>query len=400
MSQRIELVNEMEDNIQKDLDKQEKTYEDYTIYLENLVEKFHCYMSSTNIKANPVIFLLSEHLKIKPIPDTSKPVYPLFTAGQCQNADVAKLLGKTTFSDTKPEQRKIKPMETASTTLKSTEKQRKQAKQKSDVKQTVPFSSYVREYTIPDFDSVYHLSLGKSGRLWVSDDKGRLVKTDGQGNLLQKIQTSGKDCGIHTVTLNGDLIYLDTDNKVLFKIAINNAITKFVETGARLPLCLCSFHISEDIFVGMIKGGESKVTRYNKTGKKIQNIQRDNKGQGLYSNPRYITENINGDICVSDLRKKAVVVVKKSGQHRFSYKGRGAVLYPFGLCTDNSGNIVVCDSMKNTIHLLDQDGQFIFQLLTGQHEVKLPRSVCVDDENNIYVGQYNTNALKVYMYLQ
>jgi sugar lactone lactonase YvrE len=246
------------------------------------------------------------------------------------------------------------------------------------------------------------MSLDKSGRLWASDWYGKLVQTDLQGNQLQKIQTSGRYTGYHTVTQDGELIFSDGDNKVIKKITQGNKITEIIKTAgwfqAWTPLCIHSSHINGDILVGMRKDGEAKVTRYNKTGKELQNIQRDNKGQGLYSNPHYITENINGDVCVSDYGKKTVVVVNKSGPHRFSYTGQGSEFYPFGICTDVLGHILVCDS--NTVDLLDQDGQFLSLLLTPQHRVRNPRSVCVDDENNLYVGQYNTDTVTVYRYLQ
>uniref|UniRef100_A0A8W8MTQ3 Tripartite motif-containing protein 2 n=1 Tax=Magallana gigas TaxID=29159 RepID=A0A8W8MTQ3_MAGGI len=160
-----------------------------------------------------------------------------------------------------------------------------------------------------------------------------------------------------------------------------------------------SSHINGDLLVGMFTEDEGKVTRYNKTGTEIQNIQRDNKGQGLYSYPHYITENINGDVCVSDNNKHAVVVVDKSGQHRFLYTGQGSGFTPYGICTDLLGHILVCDDISNTVHLLDQDGQFLSLLLTPQQGVYSPRSVCVDDENNLWVGQL-TNTVTVYKYLQ
>nr|XP_022306140.1 uncharacterized protein LOC111112704 [Crassostrea virginica] len=145
---------------------------------------------------------------------------------------------------------------------------------------------------------------------------------------------------------------------------------------------------------------EAKVTRYSKTGKEIQNIQRDNKGQGLYEYPHYITENINGDICTSDFRKQSVVVVNKSGQHRFSYTGQKAGFCPWGICTDVLGHILVCDS--NTVHLLDQDGGFKSVILSSQQGIYGPRGVCVcvDDENNLYVGQVFTSIVTVYKYLK
>eukprot|EP00105_Crassostrea_gigas_P044009 XP_019928157.1 PREDICTED: E3 ubiquitin-protein ligase TRIM71-like [Crassostrea gigas] len=360
-SDNTEQVNKMEESLREMLQSQDKTYQDYISYLEDFVTKFHGYLSFTPLKNNPIIFPLTELFKIQPIPETIKPVPPNFTAGHYSKEDVAKLVGRIAIPDTKPENRKIKPMETASTQLKPTSKQTKHEREKSDVKQTLSLSSSVtkvREYTVPGVDSVYHISLGKSGRLWVSDRSGNLVQTDLQGNQLQKIQTRGELEGYHTVIQNGDLIYTDKENKV----------------------------------------GEGKVTRYNNTGKEIQNIQRNSTYQELYSNPHYITENINGDIIVSDLQKEAVVVVNKSGHHRFSFTGQGSTFYPKGVCTDLLGHILVCDIYSDTVHLLDQDGQFMCLLLT--EVVKDPRSVCVDDENNLIVGQSNTNTVTVYKYLQ
>lgn len=83
------------------------------------------------------------------------------------------------------------------------------------------------------------------------------------------------------------------------------------------------------------KKKEIKVTRYNKKGTEIQNISKDNKRQKLHKYPCYITENINGDICVSDLEQSAVVVVTASGELRFLYRGdQKPEFSPRGLCTD------------------------------------------------------------------
>ena len=105
--------------------------------------------------------------------------------------------------------------------MKSTDKQLEQSKKKSDIKQTLSLSSSVtkvREYSVPGVDSVWHISVDKSGRLWASDDTGNLVQTDLQGNLLQKIKTSGKGQGYHTATQDGDLIYTDKDKKVIYRM--------------------------------------------------------------------------------------------------------------------------------------------------------------------------------------
>ncbi|XP_052679418.1 uncharacterized protein LOC128160175 [Crassostrea angulata] len=399
-SDKINQVDKIEQALLQTLNGQNQNIDDYINYLNDLIKTLYGYLSPSNIE-QLTFALNSENLIIRPIPETFKPVAPVFTPGQYSKEDIAKLLGRITVPNIKPENRKIKPMETASTQLKPTGKQRKQDKEKSNVKQTLSLSSSVtkvREYTISGVDGVFHISLGKSGRLWVSDRIGSLVQTDLQGNQLQKIQTSGGKEGYHTVTQDGDLIY--TNNKVIKRITPDNTITEFIKTGDWDPLSIHSSHINGDLLVGMRKNIEGKVTRYNKTGTEIKNIQRDNKGKGLYNKPHYITENINGDVCVSDYYKYAVVTVDKSGQHRFSYTGQGSGILPFGLCTDVLGHILVCDGISETVHLLDQDGQFLSLLLTPQHGIKYPRSVCVDDENNLWVGQDNTNTVTVYKYLQ
>nr|XP_022308899.1 uncharacterized protein LOC111114735 isoform X2 [Crassostrea virginica] len=396
-SEKVEHTHTMEKSLLHMLKSQETTYNDYIKYLGKMSDKFQEYLSTTNQK-----LLSSKNLKLKTIPETSKPVQPVYTVGQFNRDDIAKLLGRLNVPNTEPEKRKIQPMEAVSTPMKFTEKQSEQSKEKSDMKQTLSLSSSVtkvREYSVPRIYRALHILVDKSDRLWVSDDRGNLVQTDLQGNLLQMIKTSGGSDGYHTAAKDGGLIFTDQDNKVISRITPDRRITKFIKTGDWEPLSIHSSHINEDILVGMKKDRRAKVTRYNKAGKEIQNIQRDNQEQELYKYPHYITENINGDICTSDYSIRAVVVVNKSGQHRFSYAGQGSEFRPYGICTDVLGHILVCDRDSGTVHLLNQDVGFLSFILSEQQGIKRPRGVCVDDENNLYVGQLN-NTVTVYKYLQ
>ena len=94
----------------------------------------------------------------QPIPETTTPVLPVFTAGQYSKDDIAKLLGRVDIPTIKPKNRKIRPMENESAQLESTEKQMKQDREKSNAKQTLSLSSSItkiREYKVPGVDSVY-----------------------------------------------------------------------------------------------------------------------------------------------------------------------------------------------------------------------------------------------------
>ncbi|XP_061182625.1 uncharacterized protein LOC133190962 [Saccostrea echinata] len=397
-SENMEEVNKIEQSLLEKLNNQDTTIEKYITYLNDLDKKFHVYMSSLK----PTKLVTAEDMQFQPIPDTRKPVVPIFTAGKCSKKDVAKLLGQITFPNIEKEMRRVQPLESKIPShLKSTSyvyQVMEDSQQLSNIKQTLSLSSSVtevREFNVPGVKKVFHISQDQSDRLWVSDRNGNLVQTDLQGNQIQKIKTSGV-FGYHTVTQNEDLIFTVDNKKVINRITQDNNITEFIRTDW-VPCSIHSSHINGDILVGMMMGDEAKLTRYNKTGKELQNIERDNKGQGLYSQPFYITENINGDICTSDYEKEAVVVVIKSGQHRFSYTGQESGFIPLGICTDVLGHILVCDI--NNVHLLDQDGQFLSLLVTRERGI-YPISVCVDDENILYVGQNRNNTVIVIKYLQ
>ena len=135
----------MEKSLLKMLKSQETIHDDYIAYLWKMSDEFQEYLSITNQK-----LLFTKTLRIQPIPETTKPVPPVFTAGRFSKNDVTKLLGKVNVPNKKPQKRKIQPMEAESAHMKSTEKQLEQSKEKSDMKQTLSLSSSVtkvREYS-------------------------------------------------------------------------------------------------------------------------------------------------------------------------------------------------------------------------------------------------------------
>ena len=95
-----------------------------------------------------------------------------------------------------------------------------------------------------------------------------------------------------------------------------------------------SFNYHWDLLVGMCRYDRSigKVNRFDKKGK-TQSIGNEN--NNLYKFPRYITENVNRDVEVSDLKqhKGKIVVTDNSGRHCFSYTDppSGSGLEPRGI---------------------------------------------------------------------
>lgn len=127
-SENIDQVNKMEESLMESLKGQNKTYADYISYLNELIKKFHGYLSNSKLQNNPLISssIISEALRIQIIPETFRPVRPMFTAGQFNRNDVAKLLGSINVPSITPEARKIKSMETLDAQSNPSHKQKKQ----------------------------------------------------------------------------------------------------------------------------------------------------------------------------------------------------------------------------------------------------------------------------------
>lgn len=267
----------------------------------------------------------------------------------------------------------------------------------------------VREYSVPGVDDVHHISFHQNDRLWYSDKVGNLVLLDEKMSEPLIIPTTEKKGwawhGFHTVTQGGDLFYIDrtTSHNIIKKRTQNNRNTLFIETGEWRPLSLYSSRISEDILVGMRKGRQGKVVRYTVDGGMEKQIIRLNEeNDHLFMHPHYITENTNGDVCVSDYCLNDVVVVNKFAAPMFTYKyGSLKEFKPYGVCAYESDTIFVCNERTEKIHVLTHEGKQLrsrstYPICNLAQEVGSPRALCWDDENKLHVGQSNTNIVKVF----
>nr|XP_034309669.1 uncharacterized protein LOC117683836 isoform X2 [Crassostrea gigas] len=257
---------------------------------------------------------------------------------------------------------------------------------------------------ITDFKYAKYVSCLNDEDIWIRGNSNILRLYNLQRGLLKSIKTKAGNLPADVaVTRTGNLVYTDKTNRTV-NIVKNKEKETVVTLQGWTPCGVCSTS-SGDILVVIMYSDDretpAKVVQYSGSTEK-QSIQYNENGKAFYSssnNTKYISENRNLDICVSDWTARAVVVVNQAGKLRFTYNGKSAttnVFYPYGITTDRQSHILIVDLNNNRIHIIDKDGQFL-RIIDNCH-LKNPYGLCVDTSDNLFVAESDTCKVKKIQY--
>ncbi|XP_061175968.1 uncharacterized protein LOC133184916 [Saccostrea echinata] len=247
---------------------------------------------------------------------------------------------------------------------------------------------------------------------WIRGGQAEIKKMNIQGNELATVKTLTKDgrpSGLIELD-DGSIFYSDIDNKQVKKLSKDLQEEEKTKLDWH-PMGLCISRSGHILVCTAFLSGEAvdpsdrgKVLRMSYKGLILQEIEKDGEEKNLYSRPICISENINQDICVSDVFRYSIIVVDRSGFFRFAYSGGGIHesredFWPTELDTDSMGNIAVSDNRNNLVHLLDIDGNLVKYLLTSSDGISEPRGLKVDIEDRLWVTEVRTGYVKIFKYL-
>lgn len=272
---------------------------------------------------------------------------------------------------------------------------------------------------------ISHLCCRKTNAIWVSNDRGQLGLINHSGKNMWSNHTCTAYSGHFTIATDNEskferIYWVHKEEKRVYRFEYQDSSLsdttspdQLGEVVEEMPWEPISILFSDKtwtesdkgkkyIFVGKVAHNDAKITRYMDGEKlvKVNDIHTcrtcESTRERIYHYPAYLAENTNGDICASD-DNRCVVVVDKDYAFRFRYKGHGNKGFtPYGICTDESGQILILDSCSRCIHILNQDG--IYQGDIGLSDyLKQPRGLCIEDNSRCYVGSYG--SISVYNYI-
>lgn len=237
--------------------------------------------------------------------------------------------------------------------------------------------------------------------VWTCSSDSILRLYNLKGELMRAIHTkSGNKPYDIAVTKNGDLVYTDKEEKTV-NISKNEQTRTQIRLRKWEPLGVCCT-TSGDLLIVLNNDKISKVERYS-GHKKKQSIKYNEEGQPLYSPGsynKYICENRNLDICLSDFEAHAVVVVNEFGKFRFTYTSSHSITLktfsPAGITSDIRSRILIADINNRCIHIINQNGHFL--RYNDNCRLYAPFGVCVDTKGNLLVSDYHKGKVKEIQY--
>ncbi|XP_061168988.1 uncharacterized protein LOC133178262 [Saccostrea echinata] len=275
----------------------------------------------------------------------------------------------------------------------------------TNIKQILPKPGVIATLDTQYASKLYNV-VGYSGRqIWTSGDDCyiKLFHSD-QKTPFQSFRTlSGHRPESIAIISTGHLVYTDYHER---SVNILKDEEKFLVIRLEnwIPHGVCSSSLGHFLVI-MISNDykQSKVVRY--VGFKEKQTIFAYKGIPLFSSGdfyRYITENRNLDICVSDHGAGAVVVVNQAGELKFRYTGLTPALKtkpfdPRGITTDSQSHILIADIENHCVHIIDQNGQFLHYIECG---LSFPWGLCTDENDLVLVAQYENRKVDIISYMQ
>ena len=144
--------------------------------------------------------------------------------------------------------------------------------------------------------------------------------------------------------------------------------------------------------------GEGEVRILDMEGSLKRRIGEKQAGSHMFIMPSYLTQNATtGKIYVSDTDTNTVTCLMSDGSTVYQYKDKD-LKWPRGVCVDDEENIIVCGRGSANVQIVTASGRKLGCLLTSRDGINNPMSVAYrDTDDTLIIGCWALKNLLVYM---
>ena len=176
-------------------------------------------------------------------------------------------------------------------------------------------------------------------------------------------------------------------------------------TDSNIPAGKCWYPrgmaLDDDLNMFVADTGSHRVLKFSPDGKLLASVGKDFKagsGSNSFNQPMGLSVNRNGKIFICDCMNHRIQIMDSNLVYAgdFGEKGSGEMEFsqPWDVALDKQGNIYVVDYGNHCVKVFRPTLSFLKEI--GKDKMKAPTSLCIDDDNNMYVTDQKLRKVVVY----
>ncbi|KAK3092792.1 hypothetical protein FSP39_007276 [Pinctada imbricata] len=233
------------------------------------------------------------------------------------------------------------------------------------------------------------MGTAESNDIHTVNSKGKIVHK--RENVLRH------KCYSLALTISQDILVSPQEGNHVDILRRQNKLTTFLDTSP-YETRFITLTEKQEILVCLKKDiySNGRVILCDRKGGNQRHIGSDD----LYESPIQAVQLQDGGFCISDYGKERLVLLNSDCNIRHIIQnplGRKR-FWPRGICTDKAGNILATDGWNTCVYVIGKD-MSVRELVGKTEGITLPRCLCVDDDNNLWVAQKNCE-IKAFKYLK
>ncbi|CAC5406953.1 unnamed protein product [Mytilus coruscus] len=271
------------------------------------------------------------------------------------------------------------------------------------------FKLMVLKRLTTDLPVIHFISVGNDETLWINDSKnGKLQKVKSGKDSVEVLLGIKLNVFSMVVTREGNLLVATGDSTLKrINASTGQECASIFKVENKI---ITAVHLNEknELIIGVRTEGmrysfesETSLIKINQKGQIVTTFEFDKNNKRLFTYPRYISSNSKGNIGIvdwfSEYGKGHVVILASNGDIINVYDGNADTKTSYikfnlgGIVCTTSDNFIVTDISNHLLHLLNSNGQLVFQFDTLSIGIQLPYYLTFSRSGKLYVGSLSPN---------